>query len=297
MITRESVSFNRRLMEAFEKGKPAKIGEVRQWKKGRVKKIAPGRWILVDETAAGEAVVAGEVFVAGLRDYSVERVAEARNLLKTDERIGRLQKSIGDTGESFWKEGRMPTKVQEKQEAFGAWYEEHEGKKIPRMEPSFAVVVEGGEQDILRDAAGLGKDFEQKAVLVAIYDAAGEGAVFHLDVDPDKMNDRVRGAIVQHFLEAGLGGATSLLDRPSFRLAATSPADADIIREAAKRLPAEFKAKLTAIPARVRFIGENEYDSILAGKAAALEEGVVAEVILGGIRLRKSAQGGKVSTK
>lgn len=253
----------------------------KQWEEEAHPRYVGGQF--APKEGSGGSEIAGEVFVAALRNFSTEDVGEIRRLHKENAKVIALRGALGRAGDPLEMEEGMPTKVRERSEAFGAWYEERDGKKVPMKEPSFAVSVEGNEDDIIRQAASLGKRFDQMAVLVAVYDPDAEGAIFHLDLDPEKMDDRVRGAVVQHFLDAGLGGATSLLDKPSFRLAAMSAADAEVIKKAAENLPAEYKPRLTAKPARVRFIGAGDYDGILGLKAAATNE-VVAEVLIGGMR-------------
>lgn len=92
-------------------------------------------------------------------------------------------------------------------------------------------------------------------------------------------------AVLQHVLDAGLGGATAHLDPPpSFRLLALTAAEAKMVRDAVDGLPEDFGAVLEETPARVRFVGSDEYDTVIGTKYAANEGKVKADVFIGGVR-------------
>ena len=239
------------------------------------------------EEAPGARPARGEVFAAALRGFHGD-LAETRAGHERDARVLALGKDIGETGGDF-AAGAMggmvgEAKLDEHNRALGAWYEtDPEGKKAPVSEPSFHAVVHGDEQEILRRAAALGRKYGQQAVAVAVHDPAGEGRVFAVDLG-EGAGDRAVETTIAHLLEAGLSGATGLLDRPSLRLLATGPEDAAVIERVVAGLPKEYGASARATPARVRFLGESEYDSVIAGKAAAAGAEVTAEVIVGGVR-------------
>lgn len=240
-----------------------------------------------EEAPAAREEARGEVFAAALRGFHGD-IAATRGEHERNARLRDLGRDLGEAGGDFATgaaEGMVgEAKLDERNRAVGAWYEtDVEGKRMPVSEPSFHAIVRGDEHEILRRAAALGRKYGQQAVAVAVHDPSGEGRVFAVDLR-EGADDRAVETMIAHFLEAGLGGATGLLDRPSLRLLATGPEDVAVIERVLAGLPKEYGALARATPARVRFVGESEYETLIAAKAAAADGEVVAEVLVGGVR-------------
>lgn len=172
--------------------------------------------------------------------------------------------------------------IKEKNMAMGSWYEtDASGQKRPVSEPSIHTLVEGQESEILRRAVALGKKHLLKAVAVAVHDEAADGRVFTIRLG--QVDDRVMLAVVEHFLKSGVGGATLLLDRNEMRLLAENAESIEIVETATRQIPDEFEPVLSGLPARVEFIGLDQYDEFLVAKSTASAK-VRADVFLSGVR-------------
>lgn len=229
-----------------------------------------------------------DVFVAGLRNFK-GKFADVERAYSDNKTVKQLfNDATGSVGESLSKGvgGTVGTAtVETKSRSLGAWYEtDSSGKKIAVSEPSVHMIVEGDEDEIIREAAMVGKEFDQQAVAVAVHDAAGEGRVFSLQLGATTDRGRME-AVLQHVLDAGLGGATAHLDPPpSFHLLALTAVEAKMVRDAVDGLPEDFGAVLVETPARVRFVGSDEYASVIGTKYAAKAGKVKADVFIGGVR-------------
>lgn len=243
-----------------------------------------------EEGPKKEGRVKAEIFVAGHRNFHANS-AVSKEMHEKDPEIKKLWgHSVGDIkdhlGHALMGTPMGEATIMSKNRAMGAWHETDEktGTKIPVTEPSVHVTVDGHESEIKKRAAAIGREHKQQSVGMAIHDPAGEGRIFAIHFDPKLKDEHVEAAI-QHYLDSGLGGATSHLDKNTLILLAQNPKEQEIVRKATEKLPKEYNATMKEAAARVRFIGEKEFDDIIAGKAAEADrEGTTTvDLFFGGI--------------
>lgn len=163
--------------------------------------------------------------------------------------------------------------VAESTTAMGLWA----GAEAPEHAEHYEV--QGNEADVLRFAAGLGRDAEQDAVAVAIHDMKGPGRVFVAGV-----NDGALQEALTRFVAAGLSGATGLLDRLSVVVFAADEAESDLAEGVVDAHMGDADGFVSAgsRPARTLLVRADEYDRLLGAEPGGGE--VTAEVIVGGVR-------------
>ena len=226
-----------------------------------------------------------DVLAAPLRGQHGRRPAsDIRKLFDADETAVAFEADFGENNDEFRppsagdedRSGAMQwARIEEKNRTVGA-YEEPAGHV---REPSIHGVVRGQEEAILKAAAGLGRKYGQDSVAVCVRDAGAEGRVMSVAFG-GAIDDEDRDAIMDAVIGAGLPGASFLLDKAELKLLATDEESAARTRRViAEAIPGRYGSRTTETAARVRFVGHDEYDGILA-KAAGADADVVADVFL-----------------
>lgn len=154
--------------------------------------------------------------------------------------------------------------------------------------PSFNTVVRGSENEIDRRACLLGQKYKEDAVVTAIHNEDAKDSGIYLLELSSEIGDREKPSIAQHYVDAGLCVVTVYLDENKFKFVAFDKEDMKTVKSATRKLPKEWKPKLTFIPAITKYIEAKDYESIIGTQKVSPV--VTADVFIMGIGKRRNIQ-------